>query len=133
MQSCTAFIRLWLLNSGYGCSAVEIALMWVGRWRPTSAIVLVYSSMGMDSKGTNKEYQGIINRDFINVSPLSEKQLSGLSSLQKYASQLESDISQQVAVIQVSVLYFLYCSLRLYNSFIYPYHTFMCTEAQNEL
>lgn len=87
--------------SGYGCSAVEIALMWVGRWRPTSAIVLVYSAMGMDPKGINKEYQGIKNRDFINVSPLSEKQLSGLSSLQKHASQVESDISQQVAMIQM--------------------------------
>eukprot|EP00250_Pteridium_aquilinum_P017075 c23438_g1_i2 orf=389-1111(+) len=87
--------------SGYGCSALEIAFMWMGRWRPTSAIVLVYSTMGVDLKGTNKEFEDIVSNDFIDAYPLSEKQLSGLTALQKHASDAEADISQQLAVIQM--------------------------------
>ncbi|MCO5566411.1 hypothetical protein L7F22_020088 [Adiantum nelumboides] len=88
--------------SGYGCSALEIAFMWMGRWRPTSAVVLVYSTMGVDLKGMSKEFGDLLSKDFVESNPLTEKQLSGLSTLQKYASEAEADISQQLAMIQIN-------------------------------
>ncbi|KAI5069485.1 hypothetical protein GOP47_0015786 [Adiantum capillus-veneris] len=87
--------------SGYGCSALEIAFMWMGRWRPTSAVVLVYSTMGVDLKGVSKEFGDLLNKGFPQSNPLNEKQLSALSTLQKYASDAEADISQQLAMIQM--------------------------------
>lgn len=87
--------------SGYGCSALEIAFMWMGRWRPTSAVFLVYSTMGVDLKGMSMELEDIVTKDFIDANPLSEKQLSGLSTLKKHASDAESEISQQLAMIQM--------------------------------
>ncbi|KAH7299798.1 hypothetical protein KP509_24G030300 [Ceratopteris richardii] len=87
--------------SGYDCSALEIAFMWMGRWRPTSAIVLVFSTMGVDLKGTVKDLDAFVSRAFVDSNALSETQLFGLSALQKYASEAEADISQQLAVIQM--------------------------------
>lgn len=87
--------------SGYGCSPVEIAFMWMGRWRPTSAVVLVYSTMGVDLRGAAKESDGTVDQDFIDLNPLNEKQLSGLSALQKAAFEAESDLSQQLATLQM--------------------------------
>eukprot|EP00250_Pteridium_aquilinum_P009208 c18516_g1_i1 orf=185-682(+) len=74
--------------------------MWMGRWRPTSAVVLVYSTMGLNPlEEATKERDA--NEDFAIRRPFNEQQLSGLSDLQKYAFQAESDISQQLAVLQM--------------------------------
>lgn len=74
--------------------------MWMGRWRPTTAVVLVYSTMGVDFEGSAKETQKMSKhvRDTI---LLSERQLSGLSALRKHAHQTESDLSQQLATLQM--------------------------------
>lgn len=86
--------------SGFRCSPLEIAFMWMGRWRPTSAVVLVYSTMGVDFQGAMKETR-IINRQVPEQNALSETQLSGLNALQKHARQAESELSQQFATLQM--------------------------------
>lgn len=88
--------------SGNGCTCIEIAFMWMGRWRPTSAVVLVYSTMGLTPLGTvTKEFDLNVEENFATQSALNEQQLSGLSALQKHALQAETDISQQLAVLQM--------------------------------
>lgn len=74
----------------------------MGRWRPTSAVVLVYSTMGLTPLGAlTKEFDLNVEENFATQSALNEQQLSGLSALQKHALQAETDISQQLAVLQV--------------------------------
>ncbi|MCO5581263.1 hypothetical protein L7F22_035141 [Adiantum nelumboides] len=87
--------------SGSGCTPNEIAFMWMGRWRPTSGIVLVYSTMGLDplvsAKGCIKN--AVQHSSFGHA--LNEQQLSGLNALQAQAFMAESNISKQLAVIQM--------------------------------
>ncbi|MCO5602197.1 hypothetical protein L7F22_056325 [Adiantum nelumboides] len=87
--------------SGAGCTPIEIAFMWMGRWRPTSGIVLVYSAMGLDplvaAKGCIKN--AVQHSSFGHT--LNEQQLSGLNALQAHAFRAESNISKQLAVIQM--------------------------------
>lgn len=83
--------------SGDGSSFFEIACMWMGRWRPTSAVVLVYSTMGLDQVGAAK----VCNRNAVWGENLNEQQLSGLGALQELAYKVESDISKELAGLQM--------------------------------
>ena len=118
MVDCEPVFFPVLCCSGYGCSPLEIAFMWMGRWRPTSAVVLVYSTMGVH---INLPEVGKISDVAMDqrprVSPsLNEKQLSGLSALQEYVSKEEAELSKQLNTIQVYIL--LMCPYTIRNQFI---------------
>ena len=92
--------------------------MWMGRWRPTSAVVLVYSTMGVQ---INLPEVGKISDGAMDQSPnvshsLNEKQLSGLSALQEYVSKEEAELSKLLDTIQVCIL--LMCPYMIRNHFI---------------
>lgn len=89
-------------SAGRRHSSVEVAFLWLGSWRPTSAIVLVYSIMGIQ---INKETQRPVpnsNPPQQSVSLLSEKQLSQLNFLQSHTRRAETDLSETLAAMQVS-------------------------------
>ncbi|KAI5060287.1 hypothetical protein GOP47_0024707 [Adiantum capillus-veneris] len=90
--------------SGDGCTPIEIAFMWMGRWRPTSAIILVYSTMGIDPVGVAKgcPVNAVQHSTFGHT--LNEQQLSELHALQAHNFQAESTLSKQLAVVQMRLV-----------------------------
>lgn len=79
----------------------EAGMMWMGGWRPTTAIVLVFSLIGLQIEN---ELQRLL--EGINVSSmaaLSAKQLAKLNALQQHTSTEEDEISNRLAVLQMLV------------------------------
>eukprot|EP00246_Nothoceros_aenigmaticus_P004480 TRINITY_DN1602_c0_g1_i1.p1 TRINITY_DN1602_c0_g1~~TRINITY_DN1602_c0_g1_i1.p1 ORF type:complete len:385 (-),score=31.28 TRINITY_DN1602_c0_g1_i1:502-1656(-) len=88
--------------SGRMHSPLEAAFLWLGGWRPTAAVVLVYSIMGVQ---INEEtQQPALGPEVFHCVPLlSERQLSRINSLQIYSRQVEADISDRLAMIQMLI------------------------------
>ncbi|KAJ7267051.1 hypothetical protein O6H91_15G075600 [Diphasiastrum complanatum] len=86
--------------SGQHSSSLEAAFMWLGGWRPTSALVLVNTVLGGDSQG-NKKFDSKAPESL--TSELSEKQLSNMKNLQKHTRQAEQELSNEFAVFQMLV------------------------------
>lgn len=89
-------------GSGANVTRLESAFMWIGGWRPTSALVLVYSLMGIDIENALESVH--LGRDVAEgstASLLSTRQLAVMHSLQKHTQHAEMRISKKLTVLQV--------------------------------
>ncbi|KAJ7195000.1 hypothetical protein O6H91_02G057900 [Diphasiastrum complanatum] len=73
--------------------------MWLGGWRPTSAIVLVFSIMGIESQKESVD----AFEPHRSTPLLTERQLYSLKSLQAHTQQAEHDLSNQLGLLQMLV------------------------------
>ncbi|KAH7427353.1 hypothetical protein KP509_10G040500 [Ceratopteris richardii] len=87
--------------AGDECTLIQNAFMWMGRWRPSSAIVFVLSRMGFDSVQATKDHCEAAVACSSSSSTVKEKQLTCLRALQKEAFQAEARISDEVAAVQM--------------------------------
>ncbi|EFJ21936.1 hypothetical protein SELMODRAFT_416825 [Selaginella moellendorffii] len=86
--------------SGRGISPLEAAFMWMGAWRPSAAISLVFSVMGLKNQGLNLNITdpGTLGGS---VPALSEEQLSQLQTFRDLTSQAEKDLTEELATVQM--------------------------------
>lgn len=76
--------------------------MWLGGWRPTSALLLVYSLMGVQLEDEILRFKDGVRGELDNSSAiLSERQLTNLKNVQKYTRQTEKKLSARLASLQV--------------------------------
>eukprot|EP00250_Pteridium_aquilinum_P017076 c23438_g1_i3 orf=389-988(+) len=121
--------------SGYGCSALEIAFMWMGRWRPTSAIVLVYSTMGVDLKGTNKEFEDImllVEQDAVAALRLGETCSVEITDMSDFQRLLDVKLKELQALLQKADMLRLH-TLRVLLDLLSPVQAASCMVAAYEL
>ncbi|KAJ7530026.1 hypothetical protein O6H91_15G075700 [Diphasiastrum complanatum] len=85
--------------SGQHSASLEAAFMWLGGWRPTSALMLVHFVLSGHSQGE----QASTPAPEIRTSALSDKQLSNINNLQKHTQQAENELSYQFAIFQMLV------------------------------
>lgn len=82
---------------------MEASFMWLGGWRPTSALLLVYSLMGVHLEDEIRNFGFGIRADLTTSSTvLSHRQLANLTNVQKSTRDGERKLSKKVAAIQVS-------------------------------
>ncbi|KAJ7515938.1 hypothetical protein O6H91_22G035100 [Diphasiastrum complanatum] len=82
-------------------SPLEVGFLWMGGWRPTAAVVLVFSLMGIQMESELwKILEGI---EVPSMATLSAKQLSMLNALQQRSRLAEDDLSNRLALIQMLV------------------------------
>ncbi|KAJ7300174.1 hypothetical protein O6H91_13G064100 [Diphasiastrum complanatum] len=94
---------LYMLG-GQNHTYLEAAFMWLGGWRPTSVIVLVYSVLGVESRKRAQQSVNLSEFKPIGGVPLfSEKQLHALNSLQELTRLAEDDLSKKLAVLQMLI------------------------------
>lgn len=85
--------------AGMWRTPLEAGFLWMGGWRPTTAVVLAYSLMGMQIESElQKLLEGI---ELPTMAALSARQLSMLDSLQQKLRAAEDGISNQLAVLQM--------------------------------
>lgn len=84
--------------SGQNSSLLEAAFMWLGGWRPTSAITLAYSKMGL-SVGKSDGLADLITQSCM----LSKAQLAAMEALQEQTRIAETEISGALASLQMLV------------------------------
>lgn len=85
--------------AGMWRSPLEAGFLWMGGWRPTTAVVLAYSLMGMQIESElQKLLEGI---ELPTMAALSARQLSMLDSLQQKIRASEDDLSNRLAVLQM--------------------------------
>jgi hypothetical protein len=85
--------------AGMWRSHLEASFNWMGGWRPTAAIVLVYSLMGMHIED---ELLRIIHGiELPTMGSLSATQLSNLDALQQKLRIAEDSLCARIAVVQV--------------------------------
>eukprot|EP00250_Pteridium_aquilinum_P019356 c24396_g1_i1 orf=645-2039(+) len=85
--------------AGMWRTALEAGFLWMGGWRPTSAVVLAYSLMGMQIESElQKLLEGI---ELPSMAALSARQLSMLDSLQQKLRLSEDGLSNRLAVLQM--------------------------------
>lgn len=78
---------------------LEAAFSWMGGWRPTSAVVLAYSLMGMQiERDLQKLLEGI---EIPTMGALSATQLSMLDSLQQRIRASEDELTNRLSVLQM--------------------------------
>ncbi|KAJ7522556.1 hypothetical protein O6H91_18G016900 [Diphasiastrum complanatum] len=85
-------------NSGQHSSSLEGAFIWLGGWRPTSALVLVYSVLGGESQGKSFSPAALLQTP---TSELSDKQLPKMVNLQKHTQKAEQELSSKFAMFQM--------------------------------
>lgn len=76
--------------------------MWLGGWRPSCALMLVYSLMGVQLQDQIRSFGNGINKLGRSESVLSDKQIVNLRNVQKHAREEEKKLSKKLATIQVS-------------------------------
>ncbi|XP_024522828.1 protein DOG1-like 3 [Selaginella moellendorffii] len=82
-------------------SPLEISFLWMGGWRPTMSVILVFSLMGMQIEDDLvKILEGM---DVPTMAALSGKQLQRLNSLQQRNRHAEDNISNHLADLQMLV------------------------------
>ncbi|CAM6091404.1 unnamed protein product [Calypogeia fissa] len=87
--------------AGMWRTPLEAGFLWMGGWRPTTAIVLAYSLMGIQIENElRKLLDGI---EVPSMAALSAKQLGKLNHMQKKTRDGEDDISSRLAVLQMLV------------------------------
>ncbi|KAH8936398.1 hypothetical protein BDL97_17G082300 [Sphagnum fallax] len=87
------------IAAGAWKTPLEAGLMWMGGWRPSTAIVFAFSLMGMQIQMDFKKIlEGI---EVPSMAALSPKQLSRLDALQQSSHIAEDDISGRMAVFQM--------------------------------
>jgi len=93
----------YTLVSGGNATPLETSFMWLGGWRPTSALLLVYSLMGVQLENEILHFRDGV-RGVLETSSaiLSERQLTNLKNVQKYTRQTEKKLSTKLATLQVS-------------------------------
>ncbi|KAH7445947.1 hypothetical protein KP509_01G030100 [Ceratopteris richardii] len=85
--------------AGMWRSPFEASFLWIGGWRPTTAIVLAYSLMGTQIEGElQKLLQGI---ELPSMAALSAKQLSMIDALQQKLRESEDSLSNRLAILQM--------------------------------
>lgn len=84
--------------SGHNSSLLETAFMWIGGWRPTSAITLAYSKMGVNVRKLDGHVDSITPSCL-----LSKTQLAAMDVLHKHTCQAEMEITSHLASLQMLV------------------------------
>ncbi|KAJ7522564.1 hypothetical protein O6H91_18G017600 [Diphasiastrum complanatum] len=84
---------------GKHSSSLEAAFTWLGGWRPTSALVLVYSALGDEIQGKQLSSEALQAMSSV----LSDEQLSNMNNLQKHTQKAEHELSSQFAIFQMLV------------------------------
>lgn len=85
--------------AGMWRTPLEAGFMWIGGWRPTTAVVLAYSLMGLQIESElQKLIEGI---ELPTMAALSAKQISLLDSLQQRIRVSEDELSNRLAVLQM--------------------------------
>ncbi|KAI5063429.1 hypothetical protein GOP47_0021976 [Adiantum capillus-veneris] len=85
--------------AGMWRTPLEAGFLWMGGWRPTTAVVLAYSLMGMQIESElQKLLEGI---ELPTMAALSARQLSMLDSLQQKLRVSEDDLSNRLAILQM--------------------------------
>lgn len=82
-------------------TAMEASFMWLGGWRPSCALMLVYSLMGVQLQDEIRNFGLGIEKLVRSEAVLSEKQLVNLRNVQKRARDEEKKLSKKLATIQV--------------------------------
>ncbi|MCO5561198.1 hypothetical protein L7F22_014819 [Adiantum nelumboides] len=82
--------------SGRNSSQLEAAFMWVGDWRPSSAITLVYSKMGVCVGKSDGLASSITPSCMLSIA-----QLSTMEVLREETSRAEAELSSSLASIQM--------------------------------
>ncbi|XP_024370995.1 uncharacterized protein [Physcomitrium patens] len=89
------------ITAGTWKTPFEAGMMWMGGWRPTAAIVLTYSLMGIQMESElERLLEGIT---LPSMATLSAKQLSRLNVMQQRTSSAEDEISTRLSVLQMLV------------------------------
>lgn len=86
--------------AGMWRTPLEAGFLWMGGWRPTTAIVLAYSLMGIQIE--NELRRLLDGIEVPSMAALSAKQLGKLNSMQQRTRDAEDDISNRLAILQVS-------------------------------
>lgn len=86
--------------AGMWRNPLEAGFLWMGGWRPTAAMVLAYSLMGIQIENDLKKVLDGI--EVTSMAALSAKQLGKISSMQKTTKDAEDSISNRLAILQVS-------------------------------
>jgi hypothetical protein len=95
--------KIYIALSGGRLTAMEASYTWLGGWRPTSALLLVYSLMGVQLEDEIRNF-GYGLRDFTNTSAvLSHRQLTNLTNVQKSTRSVEKKLSKKLAHIQMLI------------------------------
>lgn len=85
--------------AGMWRTPLEAGFLWMGGWRPTTAVVLAYSLMGMQIESElQKLLQGV---ELPSMAALSAKQLSMIDFLQQKIRVAEDELSDRLAVAQM--------------------------------
>lgn len=75
--------------------------MWLGGWRPSTTIVLVYSLMGVQLQDEIRNFGYGIRHTTNSTSVLSQRQITNLSNVQKTTRDVEQKLTKKLAEIQV--------------------------------
>lgn len=93
--------KIYIALSGGRLTTMESSYTWLGGWRPTSALLLVYSLMGVQLEDEIRNF-GYGLRDLTNTSAvLSHRQLTNLTNVQKSTRSVEKKLSKKLAHIQM--------------------------------
>lgn len=76
--------------------------MWLGGWRPSCALMLVYSLMGVQLHDQIRSFRNGISKLGRSESVLSDKQIVNLRNVQKHAREEEKKLTKKLATIQMS-------------------------------
>ncbi|KAJ7532787.1 hypothetical protein O6H91_13G020200 [Diphasiastrum complanatum] len=90
-----------LVASAAWKSPLEAGFLWVGGWRPTTAVVLAYSLMGMQIE--SELWKILEGMDVPSMAALSARQLLRLNSLHMQNRVAEDDLSDRLALFQMLV------------------------------
>ncbi|CAM6091172.1 unnamed protein product [Calypogeia fissa] len=92
------------MTLGANVTRLESAFMWVGGWRPTSALVLVYSLMGIEIENALLAVRaGKAAGETSTSSLLSPRQLAVMHVLQKHTQLAEMRITKKLTVLQMLI------------------------------
>lgn len=95
--------KIYIALSGGRITAMEATFTWLGGWRPSTAILLVYSLMGVQLEDEIRNF-GYGLRDLTNTSAvLSHRQITNLTKVQKTTRDVERKLSKKLAYIQMLI------------------------------
>ncbi|XP_073391596.1 protein DOG1-like 3 [Physcomitrium patens] len=94
--------NVFLTISGARVTGMEASFMWLGGWRPSCALMLVYSLMGVQLHDQIRSFRNGISKLGRSESVLSDKQIVNLRNVQKHAREEEKKLTKKLATIQMS-------------------------------
>ncbi|KAG0606158.1 hypothetical protein M758_9G118700 [Ceratodon purpureus] len=94
---------LCFLFSGGSVTAIEASFMWLGGWRPSCAMMLVYSLMGVQLRDEIRSFGLGTEKLVRSEAVLSDKQIVNLRNVQNRARGEEKKLSKKLASIQMLV------------------------------